>query len=93
MAILARRWRGQAGEIDIVCKDGETAVFLEVKHARHFPAALSRVRPSQVRRVFSAVEEFLGSRHGDGLSDLRVDLALVDGHGAVEIVENAFAWS
>jgi putative endonuclease len=36
-AILARRWRQRAGEIDIVARDGRTLVFVEVK-ARSGPA-------------------------------------------------------
>jgi putative endonuclease len=30
-AIVARRWRNRAGEIDIIARDGETLVFVEVK--------------------------------------------------------------
>jgi len=30
-AIVARRWRSRAGEIDIIARDGETLVFVEVK--------------------------------------------------------------
>lgn len=30
-AILARRWRQRAGEIDIIARDGDTLVFVEVK--------------------------------------------------------------
>jgi putative endonuclease len=30
-AILDRRWRNRAGEIDIIARDGETLVFVEVK--------------------------------------------------------------
>lgn len=33
--ILARRWRQRAGEIDIVARDGETLVFVEVKAREH----------------------------------------------------------
>jgi putative endonuclease len=30
-AIVDRRWRNRAGEIDIIARDGETLVFVEVK--------------------------------------------------------------
>jgi putative endonuclease len=30
-AIVARRWRQRGGEIDIIARDGETLVFVEVK--------------------------------------------------------------
>ena len=41
MTILARRWRGQAGEIDLVARQGSCLVFVEVKQsATHQEAAL-----------------------------------------------------
>ena len=32
MVCLARRYRGQDGEIDLVMREGETLVFVEVKN-------------------------------------------------------------
>jgi putative endonuclease len=33
-AVLVRRWRQRGGEIDIIARDGETLVFVEVKARR-----------------------------------------------------------
>lgn len=38
--IVARNWRWRGGEVDIIAKDGETLVFVEVK-ARENPEFLS----------------------------------------------------
>lgn len=34
MVLLARNWRSRTGEIDIVARDGDTLVFVEVKTRR-----------------------------------------------------------
>ena len=91
-SILARRWRGAGGEIDLVCREGDQIVFVEVKKARSFEIAVQRVSRRQAMRVLSAAEECLAEIAPGAMTDCRVDLALVDATGAVEIVENAFAW-
>ena len=88
--LLETRWRGQAGEIDLIVRDGPTYVFCEVKKARRFDIAMSRLRPAQMRRIYSAAEEFLGTVPEGLLAEVRFDLALVDERGAIEIVQNAF---
>lgn len=89
-AIVAQRWRGRRGEIDLIVEDGDALVFVEVKQSRDFETALSHVTPAQVRRLYATVEEYLGTLENGSLIDVRFDVALVDGGGAVRIVENAF---
>lgn len=89
-SVLARRWRGRRGEIDLILQDGDGLVFVEVKQSRDFDAALSHVTPAQVRRLYATGEEFLGTLHNGSLMDVRFDVALVDGRGDVRILEHAF---
>lgn len=42
--IAARRWRGQGGEIDLVARDGDGLVFIEVKKSRSFDRAVASAR-------------------------------------------------
>ncbi|WP_299838304.1 YraN family protein [uncultured Jannaschia sp.] len=87
--IRARRWRGQGGEIDVIAtRDGET-VFVEVKASKTHGLAAWRVSPRQVRRLFDAAAEYMGSLPDGQDSAVRFDVALVDGTGRVEVVENA----
>ncbi len=88
--MLHRRWRGAAGEIDLILRDGETLVFVEVKKSRSFARAADRLSPAQMHRIAAAAAEFLGTQPRGQLSDMRFDVALVDGSGEVRIVENAF---
>ncbi len=90
-SILARRWRGSQGEIDIVARHGASVVFIEVKKSRDFARAAARVSRRQIMRILGAASEFLsGQPLGQG-TDVRFDVALVDSHGRLEIIENAFS--
>ena len=89
--VLARRWRGQGGEIDVIVRDGAETVFVEVKAAATHALAARRIDPRQVRRLYDCAGEYMGTLP-DGLnSAVRFDVALVDGTGRVEVIENALA--
>ncbi|MGI3211594.1 YraN family protein [Roseovarius tibetensis] len=88
--VLARRWRGTGGEVDLVLRESDNFVFCEVKRAANFDLALTRIRPEQVQRIFGAASEYLGQTPQGQLSPVRFDLALVDGTGDLRIIENAF---
>lgn len=88
--LLAQRWRGHAGEIDLVVADGDGVIIVEVKKSRSFSRAAERLSQRQIGRLMRAGEEFLGTRPRGSLTDIRFDLALVDGHGAIRVIENAF---
>ena len=88
--IAARRWRGNRGELDLVVQHGDALVFVEVKQSRDFDTALSHVTPAQVRRLYATAEEYLGTLENGAFIDVRFDVALVDGQGALKVLENAF---
>ena len=86
--VLARRWRGSAGEIDIVAEDGEGLIFVEVKSAPTHAEAAESLGERQLARLRGAAEEYLAGVATGSLTNCRIDLALVDGAGRIEIVEN-----
>ena len=90
MEVLETRWRGSRAEIDLILKDGDVVVFVEVKKSRSFDAALLSLGPAQRRRIAQAATEYLGHAGLGQLTDIRFDLAMVNGIGAVDILENAF---
>jgi putative endonuclease len=64
-AILDRRYRTRHGEIDIVARDGETIVFVEVK-ARltgEFGTAAEAVTERKQHRLARMAVEYLARRH------------------------------
>lgn len=88
-AIAARRWRGRGGEIDLVARDGAGLVFIEVKAARNHAAAAESLQPRQIARLRIAAEEYMGGEPMGLNTPARFDVALVDGTGRIEILENA----
>ncbi len=87
--LAQQRWRGQGGEIDLIFHDDGVVVFVEVKKSRTFARAAARLQPRQMARLMAAAEEFLGREPNGLLTDMRFDVALVDGTGDVHIIENA----
>ncbi|WP_232844988.1 YraN family protein [Paracoccus onubensis] len=88
--ILARRWRGRAGEIDLICQIGDCLVFVEVKSSRSHACAGERLSRRQMDRICRAACEFCGDRSAGLLSEMRFDAALVDASGRIDVIENAF---
>lgn len=89
-SVLETRWRCDHGEIDLIVQDADRLVFVEVKKSRRFGTAARSLRPRQMQRIYATAEAFLGSQPAGSLTEARFDVALVDGTGAVHIIENAF---
>lgn len=64
MTVLARRFRAETGEIDLILQDGETIVFCEVKARPKGKAGdgLMAVTPDKQRRMTRAALAFLAQR-------------------------------
>lgn len=87
--ILATRWRCPEGEIDLICRDGDALVFVEVKLRRNHAQAGEAISARQWQRVAAAAQAYI-SAEGLGLdTDMRFDAALVDAGGALQVIENA----
>jgi len=94
-AIIARRYRTKAGEIDVVARDGETTVFVEVK-ARvgdEFGGGAEAVTRWKQRRLTLMALDYL-ARHRLEDTPCRFDVVTVDVPAGqpprIEIYTNAF---
>ncbi|MDN5569438.1 MAG: YraN family protein, partial [Paracoccus sp. (in: a-proteobacteria)] len=58
--VLATRWRGKGGEIDLILLDGDELVFVEVKASATHAAAAQRLLPAQMRRIMQAALAYCG---------------------------------
>ncbi len=88
--ILARRYRGRSGELDIIALEQDTLAFVEVKtrHSREFgePWEFVDWRKQQILR--RAAEEFIAD-HDLGQYAYRFDIVSVLGN-EVTLFRNAF---
>lgn len=89
-AVARQRWRGQAGEVDLILRDGAGLIFVEVKQSRSFSRAADHLSQRQMMRIYASAEEFLATEPAGQLTNVRFDVALVDGQGQTKIIENAF---
>jgi putative endonuclease len=91
MRVLTRNLRGRGGEVDIVARDGETIVFIEVKAraTRTFGSALSAVDARKRRRIRAVAEDYLQVVAPSARA--RFDVLTVE-RGAMTLHRNAFLW-
>ena len=93
-AILARRYRTRVGEIDIVARDGDVIVFIEVKTRTgdQFGGGAEAVTGWKQRRITQMAVDYL-ARHRLHDRPCRFDVIVVDltGESArVEVYAHAF---
>lgn len=89
-SIAGRRWRGAAGEIDLITRDGDGLVFVEVKKSRSLDRAAERLTMRQMRRIAAAAGEYLAREPAGMSTNVRFDVALVDEVGQHQILENVY---
>ncbi len=88
--LLEQRWRGAGGEIDLIFGKDDAIVFVEVKKSRSIAAAAARVSRRQRDRIYASAGGYLAQCPAGLNTETRFDVALVDGAGSAEIIENAF---
>lgn len=92
--IVARNHATRRGEVDLVCREGRTLCFVEVRSRSRLdfgsPAASVDVR--KARRVVAAATDW-ALRHGGLEQDIRFDVVSVDlsgGAARFELIRGAF---
>lgn len=78
MVLLDRNWRCRAGEIDIIARDGDVLVFVEVKTRRGdaFGAPVDAVSPRKTARLRQLAAHWL-AESGLHPSQVRFDVVSV----------------
>ena len=92
--ILARRYRRRRGELDIVARDGQTVVFVEVKarDGREFGGGREAVTTIKRHRIVNVAREYL-ARHRLGGYPCRFDVVSIQfdaGEPSIDIISHAF---
>ena len=89
-AILGRRVRTKAGEIDAIAEKAGLLAFIEVKSRPTLAMAAAALGEKQQLRLMKAAEIILGEHPDWGRAGVRFDVMLVDGHSRVRRVADAF---
>ena len=100
MKIVARGWRGVAGEIDLIARDGRTTVFVEVKtrrtiHGGRPEEAVDRRKQRAILRLANEWAADFARRGGDRSQlAIRFDVVAIvwpdDGPPQIKHIRGAF---
>ncbi len=93
LAVLERNVRCRGGELDLVCRDGATLVFVEVRLRRNaaYGGAGASITARKQQRVVLAARHYLAA-HRDDERACRFDCVLLDG-ATISWLRDAFAAS
>jgi putative endonuclease len=88
--VLDRNWRCVAGEIDLVCRQGQVIVVCEVKTRRGtaYGTPAEAVTPAKQARLRRLAARWL-AEHGVGCREVRFDAVAVMG-ATVEVFQGAW---
>ncbi len=80
LEILERNYRCKAGEIDLVCRDGTSLVFVEVRFRSQggFASAAASVTAAKQRRLIAAARHYLQRHHLTERTACRIDVVTFD---------------
>ena len=87
--VVARRWRGRAGELDLVMEKDGQVIVVEVKQSSSFARAMRALTARQIGRIYRSAGDMLRHFPRGQLTPVRFDLACVDGVGRIDILEIA----
>jgi len=92
LRVIGRNFRVRGGEIDLICRDGATVVFVEVRLRRRtdYGGAAASITAAKQAKIVMAARHWL-VRHGqDNDRPCRFDCVLLDGEH-IEWLRDAFA--
>ena len=75
--ILARRYGGKGGEIDLIARRGQTVIFVEVKARAELEVATAAISARKARLVSRRVSQWLARNPWANGHDLRADAVFI----------------
>jgi putative endonuclease len=91
--LLARNVRYPEGELDLVVRERDSVVFVEVRlrSGRGYGDAAASVDQAKRRRLGRAAQRWLLAHYGERWPACRFDVVTVDGDGTIGWIRDAFA--
>lgn len=89
---VARNFASRRGEIDLVLRDHDALVIVEVRYRTHanYGRAAESVTPDKQARIIAATQAYLCAHPQYAESTIRFDVVGVDPDGQLDWVSNAF---
>ena len=90
--IVARNARYRDGEVDLVARERDVLVFVEVRMrvSVRFGGAAVSVNSLKQKRIARAAQHWLLGEYGERWPACRFDVVTVDGSGTIEWIRDAF---
>jgi putative endonuclease len=90
--LIERNFFCKAGEIDLIMKEGEYLVFIEVRYRenKEFGGALASITPSKQKKLRRSAEYYLIKHFNNSPPPCRFDVVGIEGNNEIEWVKNAF---
>ena len=91
--LIERNVRYPEGELDLIARERELIVFVEVRMRRSsaFGGAAASVDRHKQKRLMRAAQHWLLGRYGERWPACRFDVVTVAGDGTIEWIRDAFA--
>lgn len=92
LVLIERNFNSKVGEIDLIMKDGEYLVFIEVRYRdnKEFGGALASITPNKQRKFHKAAELYLIKNFGGSPPPCRIDAIGMEAENEIEWIKNAF---
>ena len=90
--IVARNARYRDGEVDLVARERDVLVFVEVRMrgSSRFGGAAVSVNSLKQKRIARAAQHWLIGQYGERWPACRFDVVTVDGNGTIDWIRDAF---
>ncbi len=90
--IVARNARYRDGEVDLVARERDVLVFVEVRMrvSLRFGGAAVSVNTLKQKRIARAAQHWLLAEYGERWPACRFDVVTIDGSGTIEWIRDAF---
>ena len=97
LRVIERNYRCKMGELDLICRDHEQIVIVEVRARRQtrYGGAAASIDRHKQRRIIRATQHLLQRRNWSGTQSCRFDVVAIDGAGRdgrekMQWIKNAF---
>ena len=93
LVLVERNYRSRRGEIDLILRDADTLVFVEVRYRRQsgFGSAAESVNHGKQMRIAACARHYLRTHCQFDTTGCRFDVVAIDGPvQSIEWIRNAF---